>query len=74
LDKYIISITKNYREISRSSAELEKALQMLVNINMDDKDYIKALHHLKLMDQYFPSKEIKEKITVLSNNLRYYEK
>lgn len=62
------------RESKKADKKLRKTLQILVNINMDNSEYHKALKYLKILYKHFPDKEIKNKVSILSNNLRYYDK
>ena len=71
-------LAKNYLEkfvknTKKFDEKLEKALKILVNINMDEQNYAQALKYLKLLYKHFPTQEIKKRISILSNNLRYYD-
>lgn len=59
------SIKKSYRE------ELKTTYQLLINIYMDKKEYKKSLTSLRKMYIFFPGKDIYNKISILSNNLKY---
>lgn len=61
------SYHKQYRD------ELKISFKIIINILMDKKDYKKALYYLKKYDYNFPGIEIKRKITILSNNLKYHK-
>jgi len=72
LEKYV-NIVKNKNLIKREEINFLNSLKMLVNIYSETKDYKKEMEYLKIIYVYFPTKEIKEKISILSNNLRYYD-
>ncbi len=73
LEKFIHSkrIDKRFRE--RYSDEIKKSYMIIININMDKKKYRESLKYLKELYLYYPEKEIRERTTILSNNLKYYE-
>ncbi len=73
LEKFIRSkeINKRYRE--RYSDEIKKSYMIIINTYMDRNRYRKSLKYLKELYLYYPEREIKERITVLSNNLKHYK-
>lgn len=72
LELYIDS-EDTLKQNKRIDSDFEHALKMLVNISMEKSDYEQALKYLKIIYRYYPTKEIKDKLSILSNNLRYYD-
>jgi len=72
LTKYL-NKNNDLKKTKRADEKFKKSLQMLVNISMDNKEYHKTLKYLQILYKHFPNKEIKNKISILSNNLRYYD-
>ncbi len=72
LDMYIDFCFNNEKN-SYNIEDLKQALKLIVNIDMDKEKYTKALKHLKELYSLTLDKEIKNKISILSNNLQYYD-
>jgi len=72
LDMYIDFCFNNEKN-SYNIEDLKQALKLIVNIDMDKEKYTEALKHLKELYSLTLDKEIKNKISILSNNLQYYD-
>ena len=56
------------------SEEIKNSYKIIVNLYMDKKQYQDSMKFLKEFYFYYPDKEIKERITILSNNILLYNK
>ncbi len=70
LKKFIYNDKLNRKEFKD---EIKKSYMIIINIYMDKKEYEKSLYFLKELYIFYPEKDIKERITVLNNNLKYYK-
>gem|GEM_PF-3936328 len=71
LDQFVKDKSVNER---RNKEEIQKAYKIIVNILSDKKKYDDALNYLKELYRKYPEKQVLERITILSNNLKYYDK
>ncbi len=73
LEDFISNDKQNRKTRKMYKDEISKSYMMIINIYMDRKEYRKSLEYLKELYFYFPEEDIKERIRVLSNNIKYYK-
>ncbi len=72
LDKFVNFVRQNKKGYT-SKDEFKESLKILININMDRNNYIEAYDLLAELNAYWPDKAIRQKMMMLSNNLKYYK-
>jgi tetratricopeptide (TPR) repeat protein len=65
-------VLKKNQQVFKYREEYKTCIKMLVNISLDQNNYVQAYELLKEIYVYFPEEDVLNKLIMISNNLKHY--